>query len=394
MRRPGFAVLGRGDLLRAALPALLSGALLLAAFQPAHRALTQPDSVWHGDSAQTLLPDVQTYALTLRDPAASPQDVQASRARALASLGRAETDPAFAGAAPRLTQLRRLLRSTQPQDTAQALRLAQTWTLAAQRQLRARRAEVRQVLRRMEWMVTLSALLTGLLGTALIGRALGHARQAQQGRLARETQHRQALGMAAHELRRPLQALLLATDALRATTNLRAREKLLGVIEEQAAHLAARTELERLDGMYVNVVAAPQPTDLATLVAEVESARVRVRRPKGEVMWPVDSAQLRQVLENLVENALRYSAGPVLVTLEAASPTQGPQLRVTDRGPGLTPAQRATVLTAPHPLPRAAGGRGLGLPLAYRLALANGAQLTLHEAPGGGLEARVTFAGP
>ncbi|PTA68021.1 sensor histidine kinase [Deinococcus arcticus] len=391
--------LGRRDLLLAALPGVLSTALLLAAFAPAQRTLANPNNSWTAYSYDSLLNRVHLYALAQRDPRATPEQVQARRDQALSSLSsRAAMENEFqelptleAEAGYRMEELRDLLRRGRPADTAEALAIAQALNAAAHIRLNELRGELLRTLKLIKTTVVLTALLTGLISTLLIARALAGARQAQHARQAREAQHKEALGMAAHELRRPLQALLLATDALRGQDNLRAREKLLRIIEEQAAFLAARTELERLDGMYVNISPRPQSTDLAALLTGLESERVRLRRPAGPVNWTVDGAQVRQVVENLVENALRYSAGPVLVVLCAPTEAGGPQIRVLDRGPGLPPEQREAVFDPGHQRPRVASGRGLGLPLARRLARANGADLTLHEAQGGGLEARVEF---
>ncbi|WP_221089598.1 sensor histidine kinase [Deinococcus aquaedulcis] len=393
------AALGRRDLLLAALPGVLSTALLLAAFAPAQRTLANPANSWTAYSYDSLLNRVHLYALAQRDPHATPEEVRARREQALSSLSsRAAMEREFqelpsleADAGYRMEELRDLLRRGRPADTTEALAIAQALNASAHLRLNALRDQLLRTLNVIKLSVVLTAILTGLISTLLIARALTSARQAQQARHAREAQHKEALGMAAHELRRPLQALLLATDALRGQDNLRAREKLLRIIEEQAAFLAARTELERLDGMYVNISPRPQPTDLATLLSGLDSARVRVRRPPGPVVSTVDSAQVRQVVENLVENALRYSAGPVLVVLCAPTDTSGPLIRVLDRGPGLPPEQREAVFAVGHDRPRVASGRGLGLPLARRLARANGADLTLHEAQGGGLEARVAF---
>ena len=104
-----------------------------------------------------------------------------------------------------------------------------------------------------------------------------------------------------------------------------------------------------------------------------------------------DPARLRQIIENLHENAPRYSSGPVFLSLHPGA--SGPEIQVLDRGPGVDPDDVERLF-----LPRQRGhhqeahgrdahgtpGRGLGLTIARRLARAHGAELTLRPAEGGG----------
>ncbi|UBV41996.1 HAMP domain-containing histidine kinase [Deinococcus taeanensis] len=389
----------RSNVLTALLPMLLSGTLIVLAFLPAHRTLSRPGSAWDTRAYQELVADLAQYAqLQASVPGSAPARVQARKrllarlqgsperlALEFAQLGEQEQE-----AGVHLRDIAPLLRRDTLQGTSEALGIAAHLNTVANKRLNKLRATLQERLAFMESTMLLAGLLTGLLGSTLILRALSQAGYERHTREQHETQQREALGMAAHELRRPMQALLLATDALRHTDNLRAREKLLRSIEDHAAQLAARTELERLDAMYVRVTSVPAPTDLSALVARAESLRVRVRRPPHPLLWTVDTCQIQQVLENLVENALKYSDGPVTVTLDPPTAARGPVVRVTDSGPGLHPSlyeQAFQVGTRHH----AGNGEGLGLPLARRLARANHAEITLHDAPGGGLDVRLTF---
>ncbi|AUT45908.1 extracellular solute-binding protein [Achromobacter sp. AONIH1] len=104
-----------------------------------------------------------------------------------------------------------------------------------------------------------------------------------------------------------------------------------------------------------------------------------------------DRVALREMLRNLVDNALRYAPdGPVDIQ---ATPVAGYRvaLTVSDRGPGIADdekeavQQRFTRGRAGESLP----GSGLGLAIVRSVAVAHGGSLWLQDRPGGGLSARV-----
>lgn len=408
---PEWRVLGmllrREDLLLALLPGLISVMLLSVAFLPAFRILNNPETTWTGYNYQGLLNRVYQYDRAATNPRTPPATLDDLRDRVLSDIqiarqqtGAGTAEPLFAelpererDAGVRLTDIEPLILSGRPADTEQAIRIAESLHAAANTHLNGVRRQLQTSLYFMQVTVLSAALLSGMFGTGLILRALNATRREQENREAREAQHRQALGMAAHELRRPLQALLLSTDALRGTENLRAREKILRMIEDHAAQLAIRTDLERLELMYVNIEPRPERTDLNALITRLETDRVRTRRPAAPVHVQADPNHLRQVLENLIENAQRYSDGAVLITLDPATPGSGPVLRVLDDGPGLSGdlLERVFEVGFRQPGSPHREGRGLGLPIARRYATANGAHLSLHSPDGGGLEARLTF---
>ena len=93
---------------------------------------------------------------------------------------------------------------------------------------------------------------------------------------------------------------------------------------------------------------------------------------------------LRQVVDNLVENALEASPAGGTVTVSAA----GSELRVRDEGPGLSDEQRERAFDR-FWRARAGEGSGLGLAIVRRLVEADGGDVELVPAPGHGLEAVV-----
>ena len=258
-------------------------------------------------------------------------------------------------------------------------------------------------LERLRLVLLLAAALSGLLSAALIWRSLRLWRAERQ---ILDGQ-RELLSLASHELRRPLQSLLLATDLLRNAQSPEDRLRYLSVVENSASQLASRANLEQLAEMYQRVQLDWQPVDLTELLLHFQGPRTEVKllspQPSGQqpssqpLMALADPARLRQIIENLHENALRYSAGTVYLSLSAQG--DQPEIRVRDSGPGIDPGEVERLF-----LPRERGsasrgsagqepagqpggghpGKGLGLTIARRLAQAHGADLSLQAAPGGG----------
>jgi signal transduction histidine kinase len=102
--------------------------------------------------------------------------------------------------------------------------------------------------------------------------------------------------------------------------------------------------------------------------------------------------RLRQLLVNLITNALRFSPPGGTVTVGVESQGSTVQIWVDDQGPGIPLEQRELVFEpfwhgpAGHGEAGLAGGAGtgLGLAIARAIALAHGGRLVVSEAPGGG----------
>jgi two-component system sensor histidine kinase TctE len=109
----------------------------------------------------------------------------------------------------------------------------------------------------------------------------------------------------------------------------------------------------------------------------------------GPVLIRGDAARLRELLDNLVDNAVRYSCegGRATVRVSAAPPT----LEISDDGPRIPPEERERVFDRFYRGDSAAeGGSGLGLAIVRRIAERHGGRVELLDAPGGrGLLARV-----
>jgi two-component system sensor histidine kinase BaeS len=162
-------------------------------------------------------------------------------------------------------------------------------------------------------------------------------------------------------------------------------------------------ELARLESEDFGV--QPEPVDLGQLVVSATeawaglAARLRVRfevaaPPEPVVVW-ADPMRLRQMVDGLVENALRVNpAGQALdlVIDTVEHPAEHGQatarLRVRDRGPGLTQQDLDVVFErgALHERYRDSRpvGTGLGLSIAHRLAVRMEIGLAVEAADGGG----------
>jgi two-component system cell cycle sensor histidine kinase PleC len=109
-----------------------------------------------------------------------------------------------------------------------------------------------------------------------------------------------------------------------------------------------------------------------------------------------DATSLRQIVLNLVTNALKFTEPGGRVAIAARYDGDGPfSVAVSDTGAGMSRREVARVLgrsgrTRPEPAEKRAG-LGLGLPLVQKLAAANGAELIIESTPGRGTSASVIF---
>jgi signal transduction histidine kinase len=148
---------------------------------------------------------------------------------------------------------------------------------------------------------------------------------------------------------------------------------------------AGRLELRR---QVVDVPAAVRKSFAAHAAAGEPEDRF-VLRTSGELpeMW-VDPDKVDQVLGNLVENALKYGAGVVTVSIEAQA--DGALITVCDEGEGIPDEMLSRVFTKFWR--RADGGRrngtGLGLYIVKGLVEAHGGEIAVSRTPAGGAEFR------
>ena len=205
---------------------------------------------------------------------------------------------------------------------------------------------------------------------------------------------------AAHELRSPL-------ANLRGTIEVTLRRPRSTAEYQESLQVAAR-EIERLSRLANDLLTLsrvdagqltcrPEPCDVVKIAGDALVAcadRAAARRVRVALQAPAslpivaDADRLRQVLDNLLDNGLRYAPDSSTVTV-SAEPLEGAVvLAVRDEGPGLTVEQQARVFDrfyrADDSRSRISGGLGLGLPIAKAIVEAHGGTLTVRSTSGAG----------
>jgi two-component system osmolarity sensor histidine kinase EnvZ len=102
---------------------------------------------------------------------------------------------------------------------------------------------------------------------------------------------------------------------------------------------------------------------------------------------------IKRVVANLIQNALRYSEGDVLVEVEDQSQSRQVIFSVLDSGPGI-PESEMHRLFQPFTqgdIARGGEGSGLGLAIIKRIVDSHGGKIELENRPEGGLKAKVTL---
>jgi signal transduction histidine kinase len=210
---------------------------------------------------------------------------------------------------------------------------------------------------------------------------------------------------ASHQLRTPLGTILGQIEvALRRPRAPEEYERVLGVVRRQATELSRSVEallfLARSDAD-----APPPPTEpidlrewlpdlLATLATHPRHADIAVR-PDSGVPLRVEAHPplLRELVGNLIDNALKYSPPGTPVVVGAGTEGGSVVVSVEDRGPGIPPADLPHVFEPFFRSAKATGvpGSGLGLAVAARVAAAFGGRVAAENRPDGGSRFTVTL---
>ncbi|MFN8623256.1 MAG: sensor histidine kinase [Chloroflexota bacterium] len=234
------------------------------------------------------------------------------------------------------------------------------------------------------------------------------ARQELQEAL-RVQEHRQAIrdafvGVMSHELRTPVTTIYGAAKLLVRDPRRPELESLLEDIEGEAERLRRITEdllvLSRAEHGLLEVVAEPirVPQVVAVSVADAQRRRpdatIEVRMPGALPPISADAGYLRQILDNLIGNALKYGRGAP-VTVSAASVGDRVRLVVEDAGPGVPPEDLPHIQELFYRSPateRSAAGTGIGLFVVQQLSAAMGGTVEVAAAEPHGLRVTLTFA--
>lgn len=220
-------------------------------------------------------------------------------------------------------------------------------------------------------------------------------------------EQRRFTGDAAHQLRTPLTVLGGQIDvALRRSRDADEYRRTLGVLHDEVGEMRKIVDsllfIARADGD------APLP-DREPLALERwlpkylerwdnHPRRADMSLELGSPATVSASAPLlAQLLDNLIGNACKYSTPGSPITIAADGGDGAATIAVTDRGPGIAPADQAAVfepfVRTAEARQRGVAGTGLGLSIAARIASALGGRITLASAPGSGSTFTAHFTG-
>jgi signal transduction histidine kinase len=195
------------------------------------------------------------------------------------------------------------------------------------------------------------------------------------------------LANASHELRSPLARIRMGLELMDPEPSPRARDEITRNIAELDQLIDEILLASRLDSRETDL-GTIESVDLTGLAAE-ESARAGADLDTAESQHTVVvegvAKLLRRALRNLLENARRYSNGPVSVTVERRG--QDAVVRVCDRGPGVPEGERERIFEPFYRLRGASereGGVGLGLALVRSIAQRHHGSARCEANPGGG----------
>jgi signal transduction histidine kinase len=216
-----------------------------------------------------------------------------------------------------------------------------------------------------------------------------------------DEQRRGFLADVAHELRTPLSVIRGQAEAISD-----------GVYPADAAHLAPILDAtETLDRLVEdlrtlaltdagNLELKKEPTDLGQLArdtaesfrAQADAAGVSLTTDMADNLPPVDvdPARIRQVISNLLSNAIRHTPSGGSVTVAVTSASDQVTMTVTDTGEGIPPELLPHVFERFVKGPNSKGS-GLGLAIAHDIVEAHGASLAVNSEPNHGTVATIKW---
>lgn len=244
--------------------------------------------------------------------------------------------------------------------------------------------------------------------TAALNGMLAQIEAAVAARTRSEERLRRFVADASHELRTPLAGISGFTQLYR-----------MGGAEIEATMDRIERESSRLNGLVDDLLLLAQaderglalrraPMDLRSLAADAlhnaraldPSREVRLTGPDGREAGPApvdgDEARLRQVVSNLVGNAIAHTPAGSPLRIGVGTVDGSSVLEIADSGPGLPAEQARQVFDRFYRADTGrardhGGGAGLGLAIVWSLVAAHGGTVELTTAPGEGATFRVAF---
>jgi two-component system OmpR family sensor kinase len=238
----------------------------------------------------------------------------------------------------------------------------------------------------------------GRLGLALNGM-LSQIEAAFAERTESNSRLRRFIADASHELRTPLTSIRGYSEMLRRGASESREDSDLARrrIEEESVRMSVLVDdmllIARLDqGRPLD----RKPIDLKTIAGDAaDDARAVAPQRQITVNAPVpvvvegDDTRLRQVLGNLVRNALVHTPQQTAVEISVTTEDSVGRMSVADHGPGLRPEEMERIFEpfyrADPSRSRDSGGAGLGLSIVSAVVSAHGGQVKVKETSGGGV---------
>ncbi len=201
----------------------------------------------------------------------------------------------------------------------------------------------------------------------------------------------QLLGVVGHDLRTPLNTLQLGITALQLDTKMEERQARQLTVMARAARRMERMIHDLLDftraRLAGGIPVTPAPMSLDLLLKKVlEEYRLAypehpiLLTTEGDLAGHWDEARLAQLLDNLLQNALRHSLQDSSIGLSVKAGPSQLTLTVINKGPLLPPEEREAIFEPFRRGKRAAGeGLGLGLYIAKQIAVAHGGHISVES---------------
>jgi len=235
---------------------------------------------------------------------------------------------------------------------------------------------------------------------ARLADAADHARREMEAEQLRSS----LLSSVSHDLRTPLAVITGATGTvLQGSSEMSegTRQELLKTVLEEAERLNRLIrnllDMTRLESGAVKLKKDWLPLEeliggaLGRLESRIGDRDVDVQSPSDAPLVPCDEILIEQLLINLVENALKYSSGPLQLRVEVGAKEVA--VEVNDRGPGIPEGEAERVFEKFHRSVRdgAREGVGLGLAICRAIVTAHGGKISARNRSGGGASFRFTL---
>jgi len=213
---------------------------------------------------------------------------------------------------------------------------------------------------------------------------------------AQDKARRHLMADIAHELRTPLAIVQGKLEGLLDGVYPRDDERLQGLLEDTRVLARLVEDLRTLSTADSGALAlSKEPTDIVALAHDVISSlsahadgagvalRVETDSPDDIQPIAIDPLRIREVLTNLVANALRYTPRGGRVLVRVGTRADGVEVRVADSGAGMSEGELPRIFDRFYKGPASAGS-GLGLTIARSLVEAHGGTIRAESRPGSG----------